>query len=76
MGMLGGPSNPSPKGLVVLTPDPQHPSPDAAIVIKALTAAAIPFDAKAGGVPIREFGKFDAPISGLQITSRVSFPTP
>jgi uncharacterized protein YukE len=48
MAKVLGPSGPSPKGIAVLTPDPSHPSPEIALVTKALQAADIDFDLEGG----------------------------
>jgi hypothetical protein len=40
------PTNVSPKGLAIVTADSNHPFPEAAALVAALTAADIPFDLK------------------------------
>ena len=37
-----------PKGLAILTPDPDHPSPEAAMLVAAFKAAKVDFDLQAG----------------------------
>jgi hypothetical protein len=78
MRMVGGPSQASPKGLAVVTPDPLHPSAEAAVLIRALTAAGIPFDVNAGGFArLEDLGKPNQSLlSEILITPRVSAPMP
>ena len=48
----------SPKGIAILTPDTDHPLPEASALMTALTAAKIDFDLKTGSYPARDqFGK-------------------
>lgn len=66
-----GPSDASPKGLALLTPDPSHPLPEAEAVAKALRAANIDFEIKRGA---EEFfipgGTGPIETAGLLITSQ------
>lgn len=48
----------SPKGIAILTPDIDHPLPEASVLTTALKAAKIDFDLKTGLYPARDkFGK-------------------
>jgi hypothetical protein len=66
-----GPTAASPKGLVILTPDPNHPLPEATLLVAALTAAHIPFDLKSGSTP--RPGPPGAPVAAILISPKASF---
>jgi hypothetical protein len=48
-----GPSARSPTGIAILTPDPNNPLPEAVALVRALTAAHILFELKAGSDPFQ-----------------------
>lgn len=64
-----GASAASPKGIAILTPDPSNPLPEASGLIRALTAANIPFDLKADAAPP---GVRRASVAALLITAKAS----
>ena len=70
--MVEKPGTKSPKGIAVLSPDPNNPLPEAAALMRALRAADIPFDMMPGSD--MNFGPqgMPVPISAMVITAKAT----
>jgi hypothetical protein len=69
--MVERPSTKSPKGIAVLSPDPNNPLPAAGLLISALIAADIPFDLMSGSDLNFDPQGMPTPIPAMVITAKV-----
>jgi hypothetical protein len=70
--MVDRPTTKSPKGIAVLSPDPNNPLPAAAALIRALKAANIPFDLMPGVDLNFSLQGIPAPLPVMIITAKIT----